>query len=170
RYDPVHRVVEVRSDRFSVIAVAGLVALWLEKAIAHRIASENLAWFLDTNFMKPEVLDVPYYFQGHSNWCWAACTAMMLKAHANRHIDLWRLGQAFGLDFLSGMPNDNGYWFSGLSTIYELICPDPPLTTELTRLPYFDPLEATLYALQQLKQGRAVYMDIYGLQHGIIAV
>jgi len=154
--------VTVRTRKFSILTVLGLaiaVETWLYQS---RLYEEVLANPVELSRSVPP-LPVPYFYQGVSNWCFAAASAMMVHAHGGQ-ASVSEIANYFRLEFLQGMGNPSGYWKGGLGKVLSAYQP------ELTRVPWFEPSAAALYICRNLSAGQPVYVDLYKIQHAVVAV
>lgn len=156
--------VRVQTTRCSPFTVVGLVAWRVIRGVNQAVLQEVLNDFVADYRCDPP-LQVPYYAQGHSNWCFAAATGMLMKAHGG-HLETWDIASRFKLDFLTALLAFTGYWSGGLDPLYA----GQGLVPDLSHAPWTEPLEATLFIVENLRQGRPVFVDVYGIQHAVVAV
>ena len=154
--------VTVKTRRCSILTVLGLaiaVETWLFQS---RLYEEVLANHVELSRSVPP-LPVPYFYQGQANWCFAAASSMMVHAHGGQ-ASVSEIASHFRLEFLQGMGNPSGYWAGGLGRVLSAYQP------ELTRVPWFEPSAAALYICRNLTAGQPVYVDLYKIQHAVVAV
>ncbi len=154
--------VAVRTRRFSpltVVLALEVIAAW---AMDVKLMQEALYNHVEFNRRDPP-LPVPYFSQGNANWCFAASTAMMIHAHGG-DVSVSEFANKFRVDFLTAMGNAGGYWLGFLGEALQ------PYQPKLSRAPWMNPAAASLYICANLAEGRPVYVDIFQMQHAIVAV
>ena len=106
-------------------------------------------------------LEVPYYHQGETMWCWAAALTM-LEGYRSRATKIWELAAYFGVGPHDGLslpaPRLNAY----------LSAQCPACKSEYKV--FFRQGSVDAYIKAQLDQGRPVWLDIRAALHALVAV
>lgn len=163
-HDAATGTVRVQATAFSPVTVVGLIAWGVIRGLRRDVLQEGLNQFVSDYRCDPP-LEVPYYAQGESNWCFAAATGMLMKAHGG-HMETWDIAKPFQIKFLTALTACTGYWFKGLNPLYDR----QALVPDLSQAPWVEPLEAALFIVENLRLRRPVYVDVYGVQHAVLAV
>jgi hypothetical protein len=112
----------------------------------------------------PVTLNVPYYYQGSSSWCWAASLQGLLKYYG-RDWETWKIAETFGNDYDSGLMNGE----IAIGHVADFLQAQG-FEDERTLLGWFDFNELTGYLMYQISQGRPVWLGCNGMSHAILAV
>jgi hypothetical protein len=119
-------------------------------------------------------IPVPYYYQGLSQWCWAASAEMMLKAYGH-DTEIWELARWNRSRFEAGKFLTIMGLGSGLGDFWQVwgsatdMFTKRGLPVEHFRVPWSDVIELYSYLVRNVRAGRPVMMTI-GNFHVVVVV
>ena len=161
KWDPSSNTVEARCREFSGVTVTPADP---EAEINQRIT--DWAYNAITNGGGPvPSIPVPYYYQGVSQWCWAASAEMLLKAYG-RDTEIWELArwnrsrfEATPAKTLLGLGAGLGDFWQVWGSARDMFT-DRGLPVEHFRVPWSNVLELYSYLVRNVREGRPVMMTI----------
>ncbi len=142
----------------------GVVTTQTSHFSLYLVKKGNYVQQLDLN--RPAVkLVVPYYNQDGAGWCWAVSTQMLLKYYG-RDVETWQIAETWGATFDTGLSQG---WF--LAGFYTPLIAAHGFKVERSYAGWGgDSLGVTAYLIDQLSQGRPVWMAFEGIGHVIVIV
>ena len=118
-----------------------------------------------TNPNNPGVtIDVPFYPQGGSQWCWATCSQMLLK-HYGVDTEVWDIAS-----YLDAPINEGLNGGDILMNKEAGILTSKGLNVDRSALGFFDRLMLNEYLVEQLDEGKPIWIALTAREHAIVVV